>query len=79
MFQFPGGSDNYLTISGSSHPFLSSSEVGLYVGIFWGIVLHLGTRVLSLNQGDAFMSNRVIGFKSFGPVKSPKYVKKSAF
>uniref|UniRef100_A0A3Q3NJR8 TOX high mobility group box family member 4 b n=1 Tax=Labrus bergylta TaxID=56723 RepID=A0A3Q3NJR8_9LABR len=26
MFQFPGGSDNYLTISGSSHPFLSSSE-----------------------------------------------------
>lgn len=27
MFQFPGGSDNYLTISGSSHPFLSSSEV----------------------------------------------------
>ncbi|XP_042368136.1 TOX high mobility group box family member 4b isoform X3 [Plectropomus leopardus] len=23
---FPGGSDNYLTISGSSHPFLSSSE-----------------------------------------------------
>uniref|UniRef100_A0A3Q0RR67 TOX high mobility group box family member 4 b n=1 Tax=Amphilophus citrinellus TaxID=61819 RepID=A0A3Q0RR67_AMPCI len=28
-FQFPGGSDNYLTISGSSHPFLSSSEVGL--------------------------------------------------
>lgn len=30
-FQFPGGSDNYLTISGSSHPFLSSSEVGLYI------------------------------------------------
>lgn len=29
MFQFPGGTDNYLTISGSSHPFLSSSsEVG---------------------------------------------------
>uniref|UniRef100_A0A3Q3LDN5 TOX high mobility group box family member 4 b n=1 Tax=Labrus bergylta TaxID=56723 RepID=A0A3Q3LDN5_9LABR len=26
-FQFPGGSDNYLTISGSSHPFLSSSEL----------------------------------------------------
>ncbi|XP_062300782.1 TOX high mobility group box family member 4b isoform X3 [Scomber scombrus] len=26
MFQFPGGSDNYLTISGSGHPFLSSSE-----------------------------------------------------
>ncbi|XP_042368135.1 TOX high mobility group box family member 4b isoform X2 [Plectropomus leopardus] len=24
--KFPGGSDNYLTISGSSHPFLSSSE-----------------------------------------------------
>ncbi|XP_076018737.1 TOX high mobility group box family member 4b isoform X2 [Genypterus blacodes] len=24
--EFPGGSDNYLTISGSSHPFLSSSE-----------------------------------------------------
>uniref|UniRef100_A0A3B3SKB6 TOX high mobility group box family member 4 b n=1 Tax=Paramormyrops kingsleyae TaxID=1676925 RepID=A0A3B3SKB6_9TELE len=24
--QFPGGSDNYLTISGSGHPFLSSSE-----------------------------------------------------
>lgn len=27
VFQFPGGSDNYLTISGASHPFLSSSEV----------------------------------------------------
>uniref|UniRef100_H2LY14 TOX high mobility group box family member 4 b n=1 Tax=Oryzias latipes TaxID=8090 RepID=H2LY14_ORYLA len=26
VFQFPGGSDNYLTISGSGHPFLSSSE-----------------------------------------------------
>uniref|UniRef100_A0A3B3Z8F8 HMG box domain-containing protein n=1 Tax=Periophthalmus magnuspinnatus TaxID=409849 RepID=A0A3B3Z8F8_9GOBI len=25
-FQFPGGSDNYLTISGSGHPFLSTSE-----------------------------------------------------
>uniref|UniRef100_A0A3P9IJW2 TOX high mobility group box family member 4 b n=1 Tax=Oryzias latipes TaxID=8090 RepID=A0A3P9IJW2_ORYLA len=25
--EFPGGSDNYLTISGSGHPFLSSSEV----------------------------------------------------
>ncbi|KAF6730608.1 TOX high mobility group box family member 4 [Oryzias melastigma] len=24
--EFPGGSDNYLTISGSGHPFLSSSE-----------------------------------------------------
>ncbi|XP_028993485.1 TOX high mobility group box family member 4b isoform X2 [Betta splendens] len=24
--EFPGGSDNYLTITGSSHPFLSSSE-----------------------------------------------------
>lgn len=32
MFQFPGGTDNYLTISGSSHPFLSSSsEVGFAV------------------------------------------------
>lgn len=32
MFQFPGGTDNYLTISGSSHPFLSSSsEVGFVV------------------------------------------------
>lgn len=31
FLQFPGGSDNYLTISGSSHPFLSSSEVGLYI------------------------------------------------
>lgn len=30
FLQFPGGSDNYLTISGSSHPFLSS-EVGLYI------------------------------------------------
>uniref|UniRef100_A0AAQ4QMT5 TOX high mobility group box family member 4 b n=1 Tax=Gasterosteus aculeatus aculeatus TaxID=481459 RepID=A0AAQ4QMT5_GASAC len=30
-FQFPGGSDNYLTISGSGHPFLSSSEVGLHI------------------------------------------------
>lgn len=27
VFQFPGGSDNFLTISGASHPFLSSSEV----------------------------------------------------
>lgn len=31
FLQFPGGSDNYLTISGSSHPFLSSSEVGHFI------------------------------------------------
>lgn len=37
IFQFPGGSDNYLTISGSSHPFLSSSEVGLYIFNLRGI------------------------------------------
>lgn len=27
LFQFPGGSDNFLPISGEGHPFLSSSEV----------------------------------------------------
>lgn len=26
-FQFPGGNDNYLTITGPSHPFLSGAEV----------------------------------------------------
>lgn len=25
--QFPGGNDNYLTITGPSHPFLSGAEV----------------------------------------------------
>lgn len=34
LFQFPGGSDNYLTISGSGHPFLTSSEVGLCGFVF---------------------------------------------
>lgn len=29
FLQFPGGSDNYLTISGGGHTFLSSSEVWL--------------------------------------------------
>lgn len=30
VLQFPGGSDNYLTISGAGHPFLSS-EVGIMI------------------------------------------------
>lgn len=30
LFQFPGGSDNFLPISGEGHPFLSSSEVPLH-------------------------------------------------
>lgn len=25
FFQFPGGSDNYMTITGTNHPFLSST------------------------------------------------------
>lgn len=59
-FQFPGGSDNYLTISGSSHPFLSSSEVGLYIFTLRGNwilqrFLCLGPPVLLLKSvSDAF-------------------------
>lgn len=30
VLQFPGGSDTYLTISGTGHPFLSS-EVGVMI------------------------------------------------
>lgn len=43
FLQFPGGSDNYLTISGSSHPFLSSSEVGLYIFTLHGNLFSLET------------------------------------
>lgn len=34
-FQFPGGNDNYLTITGPSHPFLSGAEVSTS-GRRWG-------------------------------------------
>lgn len=34
-FQFPGGNDNYLTITGPSHPFLSGAEVSTSCR-FWG-------------------------------------------
>ncbi|KAB0344952.1 hypothetical protein FD755_013668 [Muntiacus reevesi] len=27
--EFPGGNDNYLTITGPSHPFLSGAEVSM--------------------------------------------------
>lgn len=47
MFQFPGGTDNYLTISGSSHPFLSSSsEVGFVLEHTSGVT----SRVIILPQ-----------------------------
>uniref|UniRef100_A0A3B3Z8A4 HMG box domain-containing protein n=1 Tax=Periophthalmus magnuspinnatus TaxID=409849 RepID=A0A3B3Z8A4_9GOBI len=38
-FQFPGGSDNYLTISGSGHPFLSTSE-GLYLILIYSLKIN---------------------------------------
>ncbi|XP_017399981.2 TOX high mobility group box family member 4 [Cebus imitator] len=46
--EFPGGNDNYLTITGPSHPFLSGAEAGSYILVLClehtgEIIRHKGT------------------------------------
>lgn len=62
FLQFPGGSDNYLTISGSSHPFLSSSEVGLYIFTLHGNLFSERTLFMATKPNLAAVTNALLGY-----------------